>query len=386
MHNTSVGKHGPVTVARRVFWGYAALILYLTTYPWRFHLTAKGQMLAWTLAPGRASLIDLILNFGLLVPLGFLGAGAFAGKRGKLLVLGCIVLLASLAEGLQACIPNRVSSASDLLANVAGGAAGLFLGSVFPRQLQAVLGVLGRRQIDVRALVLLVFFAVGKLFPFIPSYRLPHLRGVWENLFSTAPPMMLFTAMVTMLFVAVLLRLAFRPALPSSAAFLFVVGILLVSVFFPRATPSGHLLAASLLGGLAGSTIPDVLIRRWLPLLAIVYLVVRQTSPFQFAVDAQPFSLAPFESLMQLSHTAAMRFLFEKLFVYGACVYFIHRSLGLLVPSALLVAILLALGEFLQMWIPGRTPESLDPLLALLAAAIFRALPSKDTGSIYAGH
>lgn len=370
--------------ARRMFWIYILAVAYLCLYPWRFDPSLDKPLLIWPRSAGRAIILDAILNLALLVPLGVLGRFAYRGARGVFAVLGVATVLTLSVEFVQTMLPGRTSSASDVLTNIVGAGLGLWIAPLFHRYLLAPGTVTAHRRWDVRAMVLLLCCAVGQCFPFIPSFRTPHLKAVIAALPDAAAFPALLTALVTGFLLTALLRQMCLPAMHPLAALGIGAGFLLARVLFPSSIYPGAVLLAGVAGALLGAAVSARFLDRalWLPLL--VYLALRQLSPFAFHADAASFFWWPFQGLMELSRQAAVRILFEKTFIYGAVIFYLYRRLGLFAPSAVLCAVILALGELAQMWIPGRTPESLDPLLALLAAGVLRMLPGlAGAGSIF---
>jgi VanZ family protein len=109
---------------------WAAAIVYATLYPWTgwraptvapFLFLGEGWPRYWTWQ-------DLWLNFVGYVPLGLLAALRFGrGRPRSGATIAATLLAATLCialETLQAMLPGRVSSLSDVLANTAGGAFG----------------------------------------------------------------------------------------------------------------------------------------------------------------------------------------------------------------------------------------------------------------------
>ncbi len=86
------------------------------------------------------------------------------------------------------------------------------------------------------------------------------------------------------------------------------------------------------------------------------------------------FHWLPFYGFLGGSLLTNVQQLFIKFFFYGGEVYLFTRlGWSLTAAAAVTVAGLCGL-EYAQMWIPTHTPEITDPLLALLAAGVFRAL------------
>jgi VanZ family protein len=387
-HQQSTAAAGK-TRASRLLWlllAYAGLVIYLTTYPWNFDFDNLSPLLTARLAPGRASLVDIVLNGLLLFPLGFLAPLAWRRSGMTWLVIPAAFLLSLSIELMQTAIPGRTSSAIDLTANTLGCAFGYLLS-----QLSLTLGggALGQhfdmphpeRRFDFRCLWLLVIWLVAYTFPFIPSYRSTHWRDAWAALWNTPDPMTLLRGFITMMLVGALLRLITRPFLPRAAS-LGVVLVLLASTFaFPGRTLSAAFLAASVLGAFFAIWFLADRSPAWLAGIALAYLATRQLSPFTFTATGKQLSWMPFVSLFQITQAGGVRIVAEKLMVYGASLYFLWHAFGRLLPATLLCAGLLATGEFLQLWLPGRVPDSLDPLLVFVAAFAFLVLPGPPVHS-----
>jgi hypothetical protein len=60
--------------------------------------------------------------------------------------------------------------------------------------------------------------------------------------------------------------------------------------------------------------------------------------------------------------------LFGKVFLYGSLLWLLRASGIAPVPGAIAVIVLLSVIEFAQIWLPGRTPETTDPMLAAILA------------------
>jgi VanZ family protein len=78
----------------------------------------------------------------------------------------------------------------------------------------------------------------------------------------------------------------------------------------------------------------------------------------------------PFAGFLEFDHQSAVRIVAAKFFLYGAAVWTLRETGLALWGSAGVVTLLLALGEAAQRYLPGRVPESTDPLLALFAAVL----------------
>src|SRR5690606_37361114 len=112
-----------------------------TVAPWVFLLEGWPRYWTW---------LDLGFNFAGYLPLGFLAALRFARRRpGVVAALAATALSTALSfglESLQALLPGRIASVSDLVANTAGGGAGAVLAAALgPVPLQRLANAAARR-------------------------------------------------------------------------------------------------------------------------------------------------------------------------------------------------------------------------------------------------
>jgi len=107
--------------------------------------------------------------------------------------------------------------------------------------------------------------------------------------------------------------------------------------------------------------------------LAILY---RGLSPFVFVTQASRFDPTPFQEFLLADWSRVMPILFAKLFWYGAAVWVLGRlRLSWLVSGGAAAVFLLAI-EIAQRHIPPHDSEITDPVIALLLAGVFAALPA----------
>jgi VanZ family protein len=114
-------------------------------------------------------------------------------------------------------------------------------------------------------------------------------------------------------------------------------------------------------------------------------LVVDELRPWHFVNRAGGFEWIPFAAMLETQWTYALLILFRKAAVYGTTVWAIARA-GIGIPgSAVLVAALLACLEAAQIFLPGRTAETTDSVLALVLGMILLRLDHKygaDPGAV----
>ncbi len=102
----------------------------------------------------------------------------------------------------------------------------------------------------------------------------------------------------------------------------------------------------------------------------IALLIVSGLSPFHFAEHPTPFNWIPLIAILSTEWIVGLPIFLEKAFYYGTAIW-LTRSAGLRLRDAtLLVASILAILEILQRYLPGRTPETTDPVLAIVLGSI----------------
>ncbi len=193
------GDDGSLKVLAAV---YTALLAYGTLYPlWDWRWPAGG---AWPLPswPEQVSRADVVTNLFVYLPFGFLWAGVFHRRsRGAvgLAAVGLLGVALSLGlEFLQAFVPGRVPSLLDVALNgagsVAGGGVAVLLGPG-PGRSRWFAAWRGRwflpgRAVDV-ALAVPALWALGQLFPLVPSVDVGSLRAglrpLYHGLTGAAP-------------------------------------------------------------------------------------------------------------------------------------------------------------------------------------------------------
>ena len=108
-------------------------------------------------------------------------------------------------------------------------------------------------------------------------------------------------------------------------------------------------------------------------------LILRGLSPFRFMSATTDFVWTPFSGMLQMDWQSAILVLLEKIFYYASAIWLL-RAAGLrLLHAAGVVAAILAAIEIAQTQLPGRTPETADPILAILIGFVLLTL-SRETG------
>jgi hypothetical protein len=109
-----------------------------------------------------------------------------------------------------------------------------------------------------------------------------------------------------------------------------------------------------------------------------INIVLFRLEPFVFSAAPGPYSWMSFLSFMQGSIDLDVQSFFEKFFLYGRLIWLLSEA-GLATRlSTLGVSAALLLASFVQVFVPGRSAEITDAILALGAGEFLRAL---ETGA-----
>ena len=355
-----------------------ALIVYGSLYPWNFVWIAPDRHPLRILVESRYFGInlflfrDILVNIAIYVPLGAAAHLAFRRKVGRLWSLACPVLLGGLLsvsiEIAQIFQPERYTGIVDVIANVAGSAAGVLLGLVLAHRGQRT----GHRTSrDNVAVALVVLWLAWLLFPVFPTLG----RIVLIEKFRAFSSASLFDAVRFCTSAGAWLvagRLLSAEGLHRPTAWLSLSVLAVPMQFF---IASRRPAPADLIGALTGLAL--YLALRHAPRVAAAVLIgcvaIRGLAPFQWSSSDAPINWLPFGAALEANWQASAFILIEKSFFYGACVWSLQEAGAKLWVAALSMAGLLAIIELLQMHLPGRTPESTDALMPLLLAIAFSA-------------
>ncbi len=297
----------------RVLYIVIAFIIYGSLYPWQYRAGPPGHsaldvlLHSWPAKITPGDFGDIVVNLVIYAPVGMFGFLALdRTKHHRLRWFAPVLLSCALSasmEMLQVYDVTRVCSLLDLLNNTLGGALGVFMGYLF--------------RMSMSDGVFLVFhwlgFQVVAICAIVAGKRpAPHFA-----------PLDTVSVVVAWLLVVYLLS---SPAVPV------------------QPTRSG----------------------RWLALGFLALLIVRGLAPFHFQGPPAPFRWVPLHTLLQAEWIVGLPTFLEKAFYYGSAVWLI-RSIGWRLSHATwLVVGVLALMEIAQRYLPGRTPETTDPFLALV--------------------
>jgi hypothetical protein len=107
--------------------------------------------------------------------------------------------------------------------------------------------------------------------------------------------------------------------------------------------------------------------------LAVV-IVVQGLQPWRFLAHPQTFSWVPFHSFLSGSIEVNYAVFLEKCFWYTALVWLLTRvGIGVRTVTVLTTLLLLMI-EIVQVWLPDRSAEITDPILAIMAGIFIARL------------
>jgi hypothetical protein len=107
-------------------------------------------------------------------------------------------------------------------------------------------------------------------------------------------------------------------------------------------------------------------------------VVAQRLEPFQFTAQSMPFGWIPFLSFMQGSIEIDVLAFLEKFFLYGGWIWLLMEAGVRRRAAAGLVAGILFATSVAEMYLPDRSAEVTDAVMALAIAGVF-ALMNKVT-------
>lgn len=359
------------------------VILYGSLFPFEFQRRSyPGGPLFYLLSTWHVwdSRGDLLANILLYMPFGFFAVMAFPlrFRTPPKLLLAIIagVLLSGGVEMAQFNDVGRVTSMGDVYANAIGAALGALVGVLLDGSWRwPFVGELAANPAE--ALLLTMFFAY-RLFPYVPVID---LHKYWHAirpmlLTPSMPPEEFLRYLVTWLFIAALVD-----ALYGWRRFLFLFPLLCGLEFAGKVVIVGaELKLNDLLSAAAAWVIWILLLRRRsgkFVLLASIFaamIAIDRLQPFRFEVAPHAFGWVPFGSFMRGSIAVDIQAFCQKFYEYGGLIWLLNRGGMSLRAGTFLTASLLLATSFAERWLPGRSAEITDAIMALILGGMFTVL------------
>jgi VanZ family protein len=370
----------------------AAVILYGSLYPFTFYRPEGGVgplehlLQSWAETPGRG---DFIANIFFYLPLGFFGSLAVAGSgrtpRRILLVTLTGALLSTTMELAQYYIAERVSAADDVYANLIGTLLGAIVGNFAGRDF---LGLPFREMAANRAPCLLLgLWLAYRLYPYVPTID---LHKYWDALkpvvFHPRPTgydLFRYTAIwltVGSLIEAVGGRRRGWLHFPLFISAVLAAKVVIIGKALSAAEIAGAAVALAVWFLLAVSVSARIRAAAT-ALLFSAYIVAERLEPFQFSAYGRAFGWIPFHSFLYGSVEVNITSFLEKAFLYGALIWLLDKTGLRSGVSTILVVILLFATSLAETYLPGRSAEITDALMALLIGTIIAIVKTPTEGS-----
>jgi VanZ family protein len=355
-----------------VFLAYVLFVLYLSFYPFEFVPRVRPFSLDWYWIATRRVVIDFTLNVWFYVPLGAVAFLSF-GRRFWAFLLAVITgtLLSLAVEFGQLYVPERYSGGPDFVANAIGtliGAALAYAGSGIGLGRSASNFVYSPHwRLSPDQILLLAFWILGQGFPLFPDLNFVRLFSALRS-FTHFPTDWSQSLQTFLQFL--ILTIALRGSSWIWIAFAMIPAQTLLQ-YHGFSLP--NLIAAA-----AAWATGSLLKKRSSPILAVVVLLgilAEELRPFRIAPVQTSFGWVPFESFMSGNVTElSASIIFGKMLLYGGTVWLMRISGWRPWIATVAVAVVLAVGEWLQRSIPGRVAESTDVVLALAGGVLILAL------------
>lgn len=373
---------------------FAVLYGLLIVYASLFHHSGwhiAGNPFSWLTSPlpHYISRKDSLVNLLAYLPFGFLIASCLTSRAGRGAVWALSLLagfcLSLAMESLQTFLPGRESSLVDLAANSSGTAFGAAL-ALQLNTLTAPGGVLRRWRENWLnpgsnvGTAIFVIWALARLSPFIPARHWPGplktFCPVWLTLTGKLPfhPVDALVHFCYAVGLALLAAVVLRPDVKSMRLFAAVALVVLTARFF---IVSGNLTIEEILGYLAGIGTAALLSRlsgdlpRYAAMAALVAgYVFYEVNPGEGSSPYGLINWLPFRYHMD-NMLGAFGLILEAIWPFGALALLwmqLKKVTGTdgLVSGGVITVLTVIFLEWLQQYIPGRTADSTQALLALL--------------------
>ena len=350
-----------------------ALILYGTLYPFSFQFGLHEESVLTLLMAAtndKVSRGDVLANVILFLPFGFFAMQSLLPRAPRPMRMIFVVVSGAAfsfgIESVQSCLPGRVTSIYDIATNTAGTLLGAAFGWKNWRGKMSG-GRVGNHPPSLFPLLLLGAWAGSRLFPFIPTIDLQNVKNALKPLFfGNFLPLNALNSFIITMVACYLVRTLTPPGRVRTATTFLPLGVIMVKPFIESSTIS----QAEILGTLLGIAAWLLILSRIrlntyvLALLLITQIVIQGLAPFVFNSNPGSFSFIPFAGFLHGPMSNSVFYFIEKIFLYGALVWFMKKTSRSLRLSLIFSVLLLTGIEIMQMFQTSHVSEITDPLLA----------------------
>jgi VanZ family protein len=323
---------------------------------------------------------DLLSNILLYLPFGFFCTAALPGRlpgplRAVLATLAG-TLLAGCIEITQFHDVGRVTSMGDVDANAIGSALGAAAAAAIGGAM--CWPFIAELAAHPAASLLLAMFFGYRLYPYVPMIDLhKYWHAVRPMLLAPSlPPGELTRYIITWLFIAVIVH-----SLYGFRRFLLVFPALCGAEFLGRILVIGaDLKLNDIVSAVIAFGLWTYLLRAMPGRFAVVAVLfcgmvtAERLEPFTFTMAPHAFGWIPFAGFMSGSMGVAMQAFCQKFYEYGGLIWLLNRT-GLPLPVGTgMTTVLLLLTSIAECWLPGRSAEVTDAIMALVIGYAFSVL------------
>ena len=281
-------------------------------------------------------------------------------------------------------IAGRVSAADDVYANLIGTVLGAIVGNFAGGDFVW----LPFREVAANRVpcLLLALWLAYRLYPYVPTID---LHKYWDALkpvvFHPRPTgydLFRYTAIwltVGSLIEALGGRRRGWLLFPLFIAAVLAAKVLIIGKTLSAAEIAGAAIALAVWLLLAVSVSARIRVTA-IALLLSAYIVAERLEPFQFSAYGRAFGWIPFRSFLYGSVEVNITSFLEKAFLYGALIWLLDKSGLRSGMSTILVAMMLFAASWAETYLPGRSAEITDALMALLIGIIIAVVKNPDGG------
>ncbi len=320
---------------------------------------------------------DIIANVLLYMPFGFFAVLALsrdAGVTGRLVLIALIGAALSITMELaQYYDADRVTNASDVYTNSFGALLGAIAGTLVGGRFRwPLLAQIAAARVP---MLILVAWVGYRLYPYVPTID---LHKYWSALkpvilYPSLTAYDLFRYTAIWLTVSALIEAIFgirraRVLFPLFVGCVLVGKVMIVDTSLSLAEVIGAALAIVARGLLAFNPSFRITV---IALAFCGYVVADRLEPFQFSAIARPFVWTPFLGFMSGELRIDILSFLEKFFLYGAAIWLLTGAGLRLGTATLLTAVTLFATSQAERFLPGRSAEVTDAIMALIIGAIF---------------
>jgi VanZ family protein len=390
MNNLVDRKSGKTTSSR--LYGVVLLfvvlfIIYGSLFPFEFHERSyPGGPLLYLLGTWREwdNRGDLLANILLYLPFGFFTVSVLPRRlSGALRFFLATIAGVTFSVAIEITQYNdlgRTTSMGDVYANgigaSCGAAARIFVGTSLRWPL------VGELAANPSAALLLTMFFAYRLYPYVPVIDLhKYWHAVRPILMAPSLPSGEFSRyLVTWLFVAAIVHVLY-----GCRRFQLLFPLLCSAEFLGRVLIVDNTLKLDDLLSAAGAWLLWTVLLRRLPgrfgvlaSLFAIMITIERLEPFQFETLPRAFGWIPFASFMHGSTGVDIQAFCQKFYEYGGLIWLLNRAGVGLIVSTVLTATLLCATSFAECWLPGRSAEITDAIMAFVLGSVFAALRDRE--------